>query len=1006
MSPETQNGQKTIVVIGHGMVGHRFCERLIEYDRDRRFRVVTFCEEPRAAYDRVGLTSFFTSRNAKALMLANADWYREQGIELYVGDRASVIDRQRRVVTSDKGRQIGYDHVVLATGSIPFVPPVPGIDKLGVFLYRTIDDLERILSYAQKVKSAAVIGGGLLGLEAAKATLDLGLETHVVEFAPRLMPRQVDDAGSRLLVRKIEALGVTVHLQKSTKEILGEQQVEKMVFTDGSELEVGMILVSAGIRPRDELARQCGLKVGERGGVMVNDLLQTSDERVFAIGEVALHGSMVYGLVAPGYEMADILATNLCGGNRQFAGADLSTKLKLMGIDVASFGDYEAPPERARPLVYDDPFGGVYKKLLFSPDGSKLVGGVLVGDAGDYATLASLAKSGKPLAMAPGELIVGKKAAAGVDAMDDDCQVCSCNNVTKGQLSAAIADKSLTTLGAVKECTKAGTGCGGCLPLVTSLLNNQLAAAGVKVNRSLCEHFACTRQELFEIVKIKGIKTFDALVQSHGRGQGCEICKPAVASILASLWNDNILDHATLQDTNDRFLANIQRGGSYSVVPRVPGGEITPDRLIALGEVAKKYNLYSKITGGQRVDLFGAAVQDLPDIWEELVAAGFESGHAYGKALRTVKSCVGTTWCRYGVQDSVGFAVRVENRYKGLRAPHKIKAAVSGCTRECAEAQSKDFGLIATEKGYNLYVCGNGGTKPRHADLLASDLDEDTAIKYIDRFLMYYISTADRLTRTSVWLSNMEGGIAYLRDVIINDRLGIADELERQLQFLVDSYKCEWTEVVNDPERRRWFKQFVNTDEAESCIEFVHERGQRRPADWPRDGVDLHQLTFLNRQRPADLESDPPDEAEALPSRWVKVGIVDDFPRDGGSTIKYGRSQIAVFRFEARGEWYATQNMCPHKNAFVLSRGIMGDQNGVPKVACPLHKKTYSLESGACLSGEEFSIRVFPVKVEDQDVYLELPPEHVLDAELATDLYCIGECSPHVDSEAEVASLA
>ncbi len=1018
MIPQAEIGQKTVVVIGNGMVGHKFCERLVEHDSDRQYRIVTFCEEPRAAYDRVGLTSFFASRNAKALMLANVDWYREQGIELFIGDRASVIDRDRRVVTSGKGRQIGYDYVVLATGSFPFVPPVPGIDKLGVFLYRTIDDLERILAYAQKVKRAAVIGGGLLGLEAAKATLDLGLETHVIEFAPRLMPRQVDDAGSRLLVRKIEALGVTVHLGKSTKEIVGEREVEKMVFTDGSELDVGMILVSAGIRPRDDLARQSGLKVGERGGVVVDDLLQTSDKRVFAIGEVALHGSMVYGLVAPGYDMADILATNLCGGSKQFTGADLSTKLKLMGVDVASFGDYEAPPERARPLLYDDPFGGVYKKLLFSPDGSKLVGGVLVGDAGDYAMLSSLAKSGKPLTVPPGELIVGKKGdeAAGADGLDDDCQVCSCNNVTKGQIGTAITDKGLTTLAEVKACTKAGTGCGGCIPLVASLLNRQLEAAGVTVNRDLCEHFACTRQELFQIVKIKRYKTFADLIEHHGRGQGCEICKPAVASIFASLWNENILDHVTLQDTNDRFLANMQRGGLYSVIPRVPGGEITPDKLITLGAVAKKYNLYSKITGAQRVDLFGAQVQDLPDIWEALVEAGFESGHAYGKALRTVKSCVGSTWCRYGVQDSVGFAIRVENRYKGLRSPHKLKAAVSGCVRECAEAQNKDFGLIATENGYTLYVCGNGGAKPRHADLLAADLDEDTAIRYVDRFLMYYIATADRLTRTSVWLDNLEGGIAALRDVIVNDRLGIAEELERQMQFLVDTYKCEWKEVVEDPERRRWFKQFMNTDETESCIEFVHERGQRRPADWPKDGVDLHQLTFLNRRPGADhhgAKSEPAetDTVHNAGFQWVRVGAVDDFPRDGGSAIKYGRSQIAVFRFESRGEWYATQNMCPHKNAFVLSRGILGDQNGVPKVACPLHKKTYSLDSGACLTGESFALRVFPVKVEDGEVFLELPPEHLLDAELATDLHCIGDCTAHANGEAlvtddaEVASI-
>lgn len=1005
MPDSSATSKKTVVVIGNGMVGHRFCEKLVQYDLARQYRVVTFCEEPRAAYDRVGLTSFFASRNAETLMLANLDWYREQGIELHIGDRAGVLDRERRIVTSDRGVKIQYDYVVLATGSYPFVPPVPGIDKFGVFLYRTINDLERMISYAKSVKTAAVIGGGLLGLEAAKATLDLGLETHVIEFAPKLMPRQLDDPGSRLLVRKIEALGVKVHLQKATKEIQGEQQVEKLVFTDGSTLDVGMIVVSAGIRPRDELARQSGIVVGERGGVMVNDSLQTSDERIFAIGEVAQHRNMVYGLVAPGYEMADILAQNMCGGEKRFSGADLSTKLKLMGVDVASFGDYEAPAERARPLVFDDPFGGIYKKLLFSPDGTKLLGGVLVGDAEDYSLLSSLAKSGKPLTMPPGELIVGKKdEGAGVGAMDDECQICSCNNVTKGQICAAINDQNIITLGELKSCTKAGTGCGGCVPLVTSLLNRQLEAAGKTVNRSLCEHFAYTRQELFQIVKIKGHKTFDDLIHSHGRGQGCEICKPAVASILASLWNDNILDHATLQDTNDRFLANIQRDGSYSVVPRVAGGEITPDKLIALGNVAKKYNLYSKITGGQRVDLFGAQVHDLPDIWEELIAAGFESGHAYGKALRTVKSCVGSTWCRYGVQDSVGFAIRVENRYKGVRAPHKIKAAVSGCIRECAEAQCKDFGLIATEKGYNLYVCGNGGSKPRHAELLAADIDEETAIKYIDRFLMYYIQTADRLTRTSVWLENQPGGIAYLREVVIGDKLGLAAELERQMEYLVQSYKCEWTEVVHDPERRRWFKQFMNTDENESVIEFVHERGQRRPADWPKEGVTLQQIEIIEKA-PASLVALAVDPTPA-PREWVKVGNVDDFPADGGSTIKYGQSQIAVFRFASRGEWYATQNMCPHKQAFVLARGIVGDQNGTPKVACPLHKKTFSLQSGECLSGEEYSLLTFPVEVRGDEVYLELPPQEELDASLATELHCVRVCQEHSHVEAEVTAIA
>ncbi|MGE0606705.1 MAG: nitrite reductase small subunit NirD, partial [Pirellulales bacterium] len=592
--------------------------------------------------------------------------------------------------------------------------------------------------------------------------------------------------------------------------------------------------------------------------------------------------------------------------------------------------------------------------------------------------------------------------------------VCSCNNVSHGDICLAIEEQGMTTLGLVKQCTRAGTGCGGCLPLVTSILNAQLAAAGKQVNNHLCEHFAHSRQELFQIVQVKEIKTFEELIAAHGTGQGCETCKPAVASILASLWNENILDrpHQSLQDTNDRFLANMQRGGLYSVVPRVPGGEITPNQLIALGQIASKYGLYTKITGGQRVDLFGAQVQQLPDIWEEVVAAGMESGHAYGKALRTVKSCVGSTWCRYGVQDSVGFAIQVERRYRGVRAPHKIKGGVSGCIRECAEAQSKDFGLIATEKGYNLYVCGNGGSKPRHADLLAADLDEATAIKYLDRFLIFYIQTADRLTRTSVWLENMEGGIEHLRDVIIRDKLGIADELERRMQHLVDTYKCEWTEVINDPARRKQFQQFVNSEDTQAGIEIITERGQNRPADWPKDGTPaglqpeqaLVQLAPLAEQpRP----SGKPKPREDAKPQWVPVGKAKDFPQEGGAAVKYGKTQIAVFHFTSRGEWYASQNMCPHKRAFVLSRGIIGSQGETPKVACPLHKKTFSLESGECLSGDELSVKVFPVKVIDEQVLVQLPPVDQLDALLATELHCITSCqTPAASGKANQLALA
>jgi nitrite reductase (NADH) large subunit len=428
----------------------------------------------------------------------------------------------------------------------------------------------------------------------------------------------------------------------------------------------------------------------------------------------------------------------------------------------------------------------------------------------------------------------GKPAGLGVGSLPDGATICSCLNVEKGALCSAIAD-GCATVGALKEKTKAGTGCGSCVPLLGELVKKELARAGVTVSDHLCEHFPYSRQGLYSLVRLHQVRSFEDLLARHGRGAGCEICKPAVASILASAWNEHVLDkkHAALQDTNDRFMANLQRDGTYSVVPRVPGGEITPDKLIVLGQVAKQHGLYTKITGAQRVDLFGARLEQLPEIWRALTEAGFESGHAYGKALRTVKSCVGSTWCRYGVQDSVSFAIRLENRYKGLRSPHKLKSAASGCARECAEAQSKDFGVIATEKGYNLYVCGNGGMKPQHAQLFATDLDEETVIQYLDRFLMFYIRTADRLQRTASWLNGLEGGVEYLRRVIIADELGICAELEAEMAHVVGSYQCEWKAALADPEKMKLFRPFVNSERSDPSIVMLPLRDQHRPATWP-----------------------------------------------------------------------------------------------------------------------------------------------------------------------------
>jgi nitrite reductase (NADH) large subunit len=826
-----------LIVIGNGMVGQRLLERL--QASKPKLEITVLCEESRPAYDRVHLTSYFSGKSAQDLCLVEPDFFDRSGITLKLSEAAVTIDRERRVVQTSTDLRLEYDRVVLATGSYPFVPSIPGSDRPGCFVYRTLDDLDAIRRASANAKSGAVIGGGLLGLEAAKALKDLGLETHVVEFAPRLMAVQIDDAGGSMLRGRIRDLGVGVHTAKQTTAIAdGRERAHCLRFADGSELETDLIVFSAGIRPRDELARAAGLKVGDRGGVVIDDACRTSDPHIFAIGECALWSGKVYGLVAPGYQMAGVVASQLQGNSEaRFAGADMSTKLKLMGVDVASIGDAHAAARGARACVFIDERRQIYKKLVVNEEGTRLLGGILVGGAEEYGTWLQMVQNRLPLPANPEQLMFppGDESdgdqTPGLAGLPDVAQICSCNNVGKAELCTAIASGA-RTLGALKQCTKAASSCGGCAALVTQVLKTELARLGVAVNNHICEHFAFSRKELFHLVRVGGLRTFDDMLNKHGKGLGCDVCKPTVASILASCWNDFVLarDKAPLQDSNDTFLANIQKDGTYSVVPRVAAGEITPQQLITIGQIAQKYRLYTKITGGQRIDMLGAQVHQLPLIWRELVDAGFESGHAYGKSVRTVKSCVGSTWCRYGVQDSVGFALDIENRYKGLRSPHKLKFAVSGCTRECAEAQSKDVGVIATEKGWNLYVCGNGGMKPRHAELLASDLDKPTLIRYIDRFLMFYIRTAERLQRTSVWRDNLEGGLEYLKQVVCEDRLGIAAELEADMQRVIDTYECEWKKTINDPHAMRRFRHFINSDQPDSRVVFVDERGQPRPA--------------------------------------------------------------------------------------------------------------------------------------------------------------------------------
>ncbi|MCG3729706.1 nitrite reductase large subunit [Vibrio cincinnatiensis] len=820
-----------IVIVGNGMVGHHLVAQLVEKQAHLEKRITVIGEERFIAYDRVQLSSLFSGKSHDDLMLSSEEWYQKQGINLILGSQVTAINRGQKTLILDEEELMGYDRLVLATGSYPFVPPVPGRERDNIFVYRTLEDLSAIRLACQGAKSGAVIGGGLLGLEAANALRLLGLETHVVEFAPRLMPVQLDDGGGALLKSKIEHLGLKVHTSTVTEKIIdGESAKHRMVFKDAPALEVDVIVFSAGIRPQDTLARQAGLEIGERGGIVISDQCVTSDEHIYAIGECALWQQKIFGLVAPGYAMARVVADHLLGRSHTFSGADMSTKLKLLGVDVASIGDAQMQSEGAKELVLQDTNKGTYKKLVVDESATRLLGAILVGDSGDYDVLLQAYLNQTVLPEHPAHLLFDSSLLRGE--MADSSVICSCHNVTKGALVAAI-HAGATELTDLKAVTKAGTGCGGCSGMVKSVLDAELVSMGMEVNHHLCEHFAYSRQELFHLCQVEQIKDFATLLHKHGQGLGCDICKPTAASLFASLWNEHIMqpDLSGLQDSNDAFMANLQKDGSYSVVPRVAGGEITPDKLIVLGEVAKRYDLYTKITGGQRVDLFGAQMEQLPEIWRTLINAGFETGHAYGKSLRTVKSCVGSTWCRYGVDDSVGLAIELEHRYKGLRAPHKLKFAVSGCTRECAEAQSKDIGVIATEKGWNLYVGGNGGMRPRHGDLFAVDLSKDELVMLIDRVLMFYVRTADRLQRTSVWLDNLEGGISYLKQVIVEDSLGVCEQLEAQMQHVIDTYQCEWKSTLESELKLRKFRPFINHQQGSMALNYQRLRQQRIPAE-------------------------------------------------------------------------------------------------------------------------------------------------------------------------------
>ncbi|CAK7228642.1 hypothetical protein SCUCBS95973_006947 [Sporothrix curviconia] len=1023
-----------IVVVGLGMVTMSFMEKLMKRDAKRHeYSIVVTGEELHLAYNRVGLSTFFEHRQVEQLYLNPPAWYTssaEDGtFNYHLNTRVTAIDRTAKHVTTSAGHSVHYDILVLtgAEAVVPAAPVVPA-GASGVFVYRRIADLEEMIRFAQAHAGTVgvAVGGGLLGLEAAKAMLDMASFSSVaiIDRNAYLLARQLDADAGRLVTEGVRALGLDVMHHKRIASVLvdADNNVSGVLFEDGEKVACSAVCFAIGVRPRDDLAATAGIETGRRtGGFIIDERLQTSVPDIYAVGDCVCWQNQTFGIIAPGIEMADVLSFNLTEGRlegaRVFDRPDLSTKLKLLGIDVASFGDFfadrdgpkstvaapdaaDGPRPAVKAITYKDPFGGIYKKYLFADDGKRLVGGMMIGDTRDYAKLTQMVRAGKVLDVPPSEFILGAQKEGEDDGSDltHDTQICLCHNVTKGDVVEAIQDGTCKDLGGIKRCTKAGTGCGGCVPLVQIIINRTLQDMGQEVSQNselfvpppqdspthlLCHHFPRSRADLYNIVAVKQLKTFAAVMGDAGyvaESLGCEICKPAVASILASVLNEPVLSrpHHDLQDTNDRFLANIQRNGTFSVVPRVPGGEIRPKHLITMGQVAEKYGLHCKITGGQRIDMFGARKQDLLAIWQDLVDAGMESGHAYAKALRTVKSCVGSTWCRFGVGDSVGMAIRIEERYKSIRAPHKFKGGVSGCVRECAEAQSKDFGLIATEHGYNIYVGGNGGAKPRHAELLAKDVAPEDVIPILDRFVIFYIRTAERLQRTARWIESLPGGLDYLKEVILEDCLGICADMEKQMQGLVEGYFCEWTEILADPARQTAFRQFDNTDQIVETVEPVVERAQTHPAYWaPTPATeDFRGYTWSSVV-------------------WVPVIETSHFEAGGRSSaqIKHGDTQLAVFR--VRGRYYATQQMCPHKRAFVLSDSLVGEAAPAAPgddakywISCPYHKRNFDLNGaapGQCDSDPSLSVATFAAEARgDAWVYLQLPPAAELDALLGT----------------------
>ncbi|CAG7628111.1 nitrite reductase large subunit NirB [Paenibacillus allorhizosphaerae] len=786
--------KQRLVLIGNGMAGVNTIEHLLKLS-PQKYDITVFGSEPYPNYNRIMLSYVLAGEaTAQDIYLNTYEWYSDNGIRLYTGHTVTDIDAEARTVTTDQGVTVPYDKLVLATGSNPFMLPLQGADKEGVMAYRTIQDCEKMIEASRTYKKAVVIGGGLLGLEAARGFLNLGMKVDVVHLMDAIMERQLDRTASEMLKNALEEQGMNFLLGKQSEEIIGDARVTGLKFKDGTSTDADLIVMAVGIRPNVELAKKTGIETAP--GIVVSDYMETSIPDIYAVGECATHRGITYGLVAPLYEQGAVLAKVLAGADTApYEGSLLYTKLKVSGVDVFSGGEFADAPDTKAIRIHDD-FSGIYKKVVIRDN--KIIGAVLFGDTSEGSRLMQMIRAGADISGMEKTAILREAGAdgasadgAGVASMSDDAIICGCNGVSKGTICSAIKEQGLTSVEEVKNCTNASRSCGGCKPLVKDLLALTLGESFEHdaVKETICGCTDLSRDEVVIGIRDKGLTHIREVMNVLGwkNDEGCTKCRPALNYYLGMIYPTTYKDESKSRLVNERMHANIQKDGTYSVVPRMYGGVTTPADLKKIADVAVKYNVPTvKLTGGQRIDLLGVKKEDLTAMWQDL---DMPSGYAYGKAIRTVKTCVGEDYCRFGTGDAMGLGIKIEKRFERLNTPAKVKMAVSGCPRNCAESGIKDLGVVSVDGGWELYAGGNGGVKVRVGDLLATVKTEDDVIEYAEAYLQYYRETGNYGERTSEWIVRV--GLEHVRSVLADEsqRNALRERIDVALSVTQDPWK-------------------------------------------------------------------------------------------------------------------------------------------------------------------------------------------------------------------------